>query len=80
MPKENDGGPAFPRPMGSGNLHYNESQEGMSLRDYFAIKALPMVWDASFKAAQYGMDGAKRKQMCDAAYAWADDMLESREK
>lgn len=35
----NDGGPAFPIP----NLHHDEDFNGMTLRDYFAAKALPAV-------------------------------------
>lgn len=33
--KQNDGGPAFPCPESNGDDH-----EGMSLRDYFAAKAM----------------------------------------
>lgn len=39
-----DGGPAFPRPLGHIPQSYSEaehSQEGMTLRDYFAANADP---------------------------------------
>ena len=44
MPKPN-GGAAFPRPIGHNGLHLEEhrssdDQSGMSLRDYFAAKAM----------------------------------------
>ena len=55
------GGPAFP--TGDGMAPYNP---GMTLRDYFAAKALPMMMDfsAEFGAAE--------------AYKWADAMLKAR--
>lgn len=43
---QQDGGPAFPRPMGNNGYadvedhDSNSEQEGMSLRDYFAAKAM----------------------------------------
>jgi hypothetical protein len=39
IPKVHDGGPAFARPMGSAPGRYNASQEGMTLREYFAVRA-----------------------------------------
>jgi hypothetical protein len=48
--KRNDGGPAFPRPMGSTTGRFNSSQEGMTLRDYFAASA-PGEIPAWFKHA-----------------------------
>jgi hypothetical protein len=44
----NNGGPAFARPMGSAVGRYSPSQEGASLRDYFAIRA-PLEIPAWFK-------------------------------
>ncbi len=65
----NTGGPAFPTDIehqnGSNNYHY----EGMTLRDYFAAKAM-QEWVGVFDAEE----GAKR------AYEWADAMLRAREK
>jgi hypothetical protein len=44
MSTKNDGGPAFARPFSKNgefsDSQQNRSQEGMSLRDYFAAKAL----------------------------------------
>jgi hypothetical protein len=70
-----DGGPAFPREFHSTNLRIYESQDGMSLRDYFAAAALSMgegVWV-----------GPHMPENADAiaknAYALADAMLKARE-
>jgi len=38
--KINDGGPAFPMPRGAAAGKHNDSQQGMSLRDWFAGMAL----------------------------------------
>ena len=70
--RNNTGGPAFPRPF-SGTTQYE--QEGMSLRDYFAAKALT------------GMLGSRNPNTPrfhpkdDAAYVYAvaDAMLKARE-
>jgi hypothetical protein len=59
------GGPAFPRPF-SGTTQY--AQEGMSLRDYFAAKAMQGLMDAAMPMPEIAA----------AAYAMADDMLEVR--
>ena len=47
MSKINDGGPAFPVEAGI-------NCRGMTLRDYFAAKALPIMWDAMLKAREEG--------------------------
>ncbi|MFM0432317.1 hypothetical protein PQQ75_25125 [Paraburkholderia aspalathi] len=39
IPKINDGGPAFARPLGSTTGRYNDSQPGMTLRAYLAAHA-----------------------------------------
>lgn len=44
--KIDDGGPAFPQPVTKdafGNLIHTELA-GLSMRDYFAAKALPLTW------------------------------------
>ena len=38
--KINDGGPAFPMPRGAAAGKHNDSQQGMSLRDWFAGMAM----------------------------------------
>lgn len=66
--KINDGGPAFPKSV---SLHMPK-QDGMSLRDYFAAKAM-----ASFIHPTDSLDanGAAK-----AAYEYADAMLKAREQ
>lgn len=76
MNKE-DGGPAFARPF-SKNGEYsdsqqNRSQEGMSLRDYFAAKVMQgFVTSAPWDEAFDHLDSAK------TAYEIADAMLAAR--
>ena len=57
------GGPAFP--TGSGITPYNP---GMTLRDYFAAKAMPEL--IGFGSPESGAE---------VAYKWADAMLKARE-
>ena len=69
MKQINTGGPAFPvaRIM-------EENVNGMTLRDYFAAKAMQ-----GFAAQGCGWDdGANGMAKC--SYDWADAMLEAREK
>jgi hypothetical protein len=71
----NDGGPAFARPA---TLHetqiYSHAQAGMTLRDYFAVAALPMVMEQRGESSTTAgrLDDARR------AYAMADAMLIAR--
>jgi len=76
---ETHGGPAFPRPHSDdqqrngvddypGNAFYD--QEGMSLRDYFAAKALVLAIN----------DLDTFPGMAAVAYAMADAMLEARKQ
>lgn len=76
MKKINDGGPAFPRAAGdyTGTRHGNHAQTGLSLRDYFAAKAMQGIV-ASVGAAQMRVDEA-----ADFAYLIADAMLAAREQ
>lgn len=70
------GGPAFPRPAGdyTGTRHGNAAQEGMTLRDYFAAKAMQA---AATNPA--GADGFTFEQRAAWAYMQADAMLRARE-
>lgn len=68
MDKINDGGPAFPTTQGMGSLA--RKHIGLSMRDYFAAKAMPeMAW-----ADDGGNDS--RAIRC---YEIADAMLRARE-
>ena len=60
------GGPAFPVAYGGGRI------EGMTLRDYFAARALPMCGPAK------GHHPSDLLRICQVAYRLADAMLEAR--
>lgn len=64
MTKEKDG-PAFP-------LDRDAVDVGMTLRDYFAAKAMQALIHVQVKTAQ--------SQTVETAYEWADAMLKSREQ
>lgn len=69
MTTKHTGGPAFP-------MQYADDswQRGMSLRDYFASLAMQgMLADGEHKEGGW-------KRVVDAAYAYADAMLEAREE
>lgn len=74
MSKENNGGPAFPQILGE--RYEPMSTEGMSLRDYFAAKAMQGIM-----SRVDGHHPADTKieigQWC---YRVADAMLKAREK
>ena len=69
MSNTNTGGPAFPCPTISIGQH-----QGMTLRDYFAAKAMQAIVsnDATFSTKYVGL-AAKD------AYVYADAMLKARE-
>lgn len=73
MTKIDDGGPAFPQNDAAVNRINNEA--GMSLRDYFAAKALPHCIRASEHDGHYDEVSAAV-----AAYIYADTMLAERVK
>ena len=58
----NDGGPAFPVPADAFN-----DMEGMTLRDYFAAKAME-----SFLTHEHGADAP-----CDIVAVWAYDQADA---
>jgi hypothetical protein len=81
MSNVNQGGPAFPIPMGGGRMYHQHAPcDGMTLRDYFAAKAL-QGWLSS-----YGPDDKHPASSGDAdlvaqrAYAMADAMVAERNK
>lgn len=77
MSKLNDGGPAFP-------VNHNKTVDeflahsGMTLRDYFAAKALNGL--LSQLNDDVGIGPAPDKQLSRLAYWYADAMLAEREK
>ncbi|WP_063923111.1 hypothetical protein [Cupriavidus basilensis] len=72
----NDGGQAFPLPVTfDRNGHACEAYPGMTLRDYFAAKAMGgMLADPNVK-----LDGNLPTQLAELAYTVADAMLAARE-
>ena len=69
MTKKNDGGPAFP-PMHDPDTHAS----GMTLRDYFAAKAMQGMYAADSSSSVIPLESKVRQ-----AYAAADAMLAERE-
>ena len=63
-----DGGPAFPSKRETGKS-YLKLEQGMSLRDYFAAKAM--------QALIFGPSG--RNLTAKDAYEFADEMLKAKE-
>ena len=62
----NTGGPAFPAPAGRLTPI---TDQGMTMRDYFAAKAMQGLMDAAMPMPE----------IAQAAYQMADDMLKARE-
>jgi hypothetical protein len=86
MTYKNNGGPAFPVPPETFAAEFHSHAPGMSLRDYFAAKAMQSI---------FAGDGATMVANCDGryngetnwadvvalnAYEMADAMLKEREK
>jgi hypothetical protein len=75
-----DGGPAFPRPCaeasGDKGEMWNDSECGMSLRDYFAAAAL-QGYIASFDA-EIGVPDEVMPKIASRMYRLADAMLKAR--
>lgn len=67
------GGPAFPLPLGGANRAEPEQSGGMSLRDYFAAKAMQALID------KYEGEDGSMHGIAESAYAYADEMLKARE-
>lgn len=84
MNTKDDGGPAFPRPHSS-CVQCDacvESQQGLSLRDYFAAQALPEAIrnECDIRAAMINPQGFRYDEVAKAAYVIADAMLAERAK
>ncbi len=69
--KKETGGPAFPNEGFNG---WGEPQQGMTLRDYFAAKAMQAMMTAGYwNWKEPGEDSVR-------CYAMADEMLKAREQ
>ena len=76
-----DGGPAFPMPSGPEPrvdefTHYNE---GLSVRDYFAAKAMQGIITTKYYFEIVGKNN-KRAALSTTAFAIADAMIKAREQ
>ena len=73
---------AFPRPRSEGEYSVHDAQEGMTLRDYFAAKAM-QGFLAESANPRYGVTQEPPRTvhwpaLADDAYALADAMLAAR--
>ena len=76
---KNTGGPAFPRqPHRLANGMLEGNNEGMTLRDYFAAKAMQGFCVATVEDSPVG--GWDFKYLSEHAYRCADAMIAEREK
>jgi hypothetical protein len=76
MSDTNTGGPAFPVPLDA-----FDDREGMTLRDYFAAKAMQIMWDA-YENGHSSMNNNAMPTVeiiAEDAYVMADAMLKARE-
>jgi len=83
MSKADTGGPAFPRPASPAHQHgMHDPQKGMTLRDYFAAKAMQIMWDAYDKGycGLNNNDAPNGEIIALASYKMADDMLKARDQ
>ena len=75
--KIDDGGAAFPRPLGSiVGQEWSTSQEGMSLRDYFAARFACVLLDHAIGSS--GPIVPPDDLVASIAYRYADAMLVER--
>ena len=73
------GGPAFPQHGFDTIAERFTSQGGMTLRDYFAAKAMQSYLTLSVTQEALGQLVSPEKY-CDMFYQWADHMLKARQK
>ncbi len=73
---KNTGGPAFPNDYG---LNFSEKQ-GMTLRDYFAAKAMQGMAAGPFWCENVQSKANYMTDLANEAYAMADAMLKAREQ
>ena len=84
MTNKQTGGPAFPAPAGVSHI----TEQGMTLRDYFAAKAMQAHVTAQWQYFYVSTDNEKRtnpfeifdpQNLTDLAYDMADEMLKARD-
>jgi len=80
-----DGGPAFPTDYSSVDGFKHKVEAGMSLRDWFAAKAMQGMITALTEFKKNMLDGDsiiknRPKDISELSYLYADAMLKEREK
>ena len=78
MSKINDGGPAFPQSGGVEQLESPLPLQGMTLRDYFAAKAMETFLQGAVLPPEFDAEYAL-SLVAGRAYEVADAMLRARE-
>lgn len=76
MSNKNTGGPAFPTMQ----YEHGGDEDGMSMRDYFAAKAMQAHIANDDVLQAIAQDKITPEKICAGCYAWADAMLEARNK
>ena len=62
------------------NEHVIDRSSGMDLRDYFAAKALPVLYHAQIQYSEFrGYPANWKETIAKDAYAMADEMMRVRE-
>lgn len=83
MNSNKTGGPAFPTDNAHQTGPHSYHTEGMTLRDYFASKVMPAIYEVAMIEAADGSglfkDDDWRMGLAIDAYAMADVMLKARE-
>jgi hypothetical protein len=74
MNKIKDGGPAFPTTQYVSGISPTGHSVGISMRDYFAAKAMQGM------LAEDGGGALNNEELAEFAYLVADEMLKAREK
>ncbi len=78
---KNTGGPAFP--MSGFDMRHGQPvqavyQHGMTLRDYFAAKAMQAIIGNSLVQKTIADEEVEPYDLCSSFYEWADFMLQAR--
>jgi hypothetical protein len=79
MSTKHDGGPAFPVPMFAvGHAKYEAQRQGLTLRDYFAAKAMQTLLGSEY-TSEHGLHEGWMGALAHESYMVADAMLKARE-
>ena len=72
--------PAFPIPLSPGqSWNGMEPPDGMTLRDYFAAKAMQELARSFYANDDSDNFKVALRAMCNESYQWADAMIKARE-